>query len=59
MDTRIREVTAQAHAKITEAIRSGDAAAARRRMSRHVCGFARAAAEVDGRERVELTEPED
>ncbi|MDX3382257.1 FCD domain-containing protein [Streptomyces niveiscabiei] len=58
MDTRIREVTAQAHAKITEAIRSRDAAAARRRMSRHVCGFARAAAEVDGRERVELTEPE-
>ncbi|WNM31783.1 FCD domain-containing protein [Streptomyces sp. Li-HN-5-11] len=59
LDTGIREVTAQAHAKITEAIRSGDAAAARRRMSRHVCGFARAAAEVDGRERVELTEPED
>ncbi|WNM31864.1 FCD domain-containing protein [Streptomyces sp. Li-HN-5-11] len=59
MDARVRELTARAHARITEAIRSGDAAAARRRMSRHVCGFARAAAEVDPRERVGLPETED
>ncbi|KAK1184947.1 FCD domain-containing protein [Streptomyces sp. NBS 14/10] len=59
MDARIRELTARAHTRINEAIRAGDEAAARRRMSRHVCGFARAAAEVDRRDRVELTEPED
>ncbi|MCX4766551.1 FadR family transcriptional regulator [Streptomyces sp. NBC_01275] len=58
MDAGIREVTARAHTRITEAVRAGDSAAAMRRMSRHVCGFARAAAEVDGRERVELTKPE-
>ncbi|MGW3565738.1 FadR/GntR family transcriptional regulator [Streptomyces sp. NPDC000941] len=58
MDARIRELTARAHTRITEAIRAGDEAAARRRMSRHVCGFARAAAEVDRRDRVELTEPQ-
>ncbi|MEH0421307.1 FadR/GntR family transcriptional regulator [Streptomyces sp. B21-083] len=58
MDAGIREVTARAHAKVTEAIRAKDAAAARRRMSRHVCGFARAASEVDRREQVGLTESE-
>ncbi len=54
MDAGIRELTARAHARITEAIRTGDAEAARRRMTRHVCGFARAAAEVDQRDRLEL-----
>ncbi|MER7183755.1 FadR/GntR family transcriptional regulator [Streptomyces hyaluromycini] len=54
----IREVTARAHARITDAIRAGDEAAAMRRMARHVCGFARTAAEVDVRERVELADPE-
>ncbi|MFI1035358.1 FadR/GntR family transcriptional regulator [Streptomyces sp. NPDC020951] len=49
MDADIREVTARAHARITEAIRAGDEAAAARRMTRHVCGFARASAEVDSR----------
>jgi GntR family transcriptional repressor for pyruvate dehydrogenase complex len=44
--------------RITDAIRAGDEAAAMRRMARHVCGFARAAAEVDVRERVELADPE-
>lgn len=58
MDAGIREVTARAHTRITEAIRAGDEAAARRRMSRHVCGFARAAAEVDTREGLELGESE-
>ncbi|MFF5254522.1 FadR/GntR family transcriptional regulator [Streptomyces leeuwenhoekii] len=56
MDARVRRLTARTHARITEAIRAGDAEAARRRMSRHVCGFARAAAEVDDRERLDLPE---
>ncbi|MEV0580236.1 MULTISPECIES: FadR/GntR family transcriptional regulator [unclassified Streptomyces] len=56
MDAGVREVTIRAHAKVTEAIRAGDNAAAQRRMSRHVCGFARAAAEVDPRERLDLAD---
>lgn len=59
MDAEIREVTARAHARITEAIRAQDGPAAMRRMTRHVCGFARAAAEVDQRQRVELPAPGD
>lgn len=57
MDAEIREVTARAHAKITEAIRERDGAAAMRRMARHVCGFADAAARVDRRDQVELSGP--
>ncbi|MFI5798062.1 FadR/GntR family transcriptional regulator [Streptomyces sp. NPDC051677] len=49
LDADIRELTARAHARITDAIRAGDEAAAARRMTRHVCGFAQAAAEVDHR----------
>jgi DNA-binding FadR family transcriptional regulator len=56
MDAEIREVTARAHAKITEAIRERDGEAAKRRMARHVCGFAHAVAHVDQRDRVELSE---
>ncbi|MFI1212975.1 FadR/GntR family transcriptional regulator [Streptomyces sp. NPDC020802] len=59
MDDGVRELTARAHARITDAIRAGDGTTARRRMSRHVCGFARAAAEVDPRERVDLARTED
>ncbi|WP_330307907.1 MULTISPECIES: FCD domain-containing protein [unclassified Streptomyces] len=59
MDAEIREVTARAHAKITEAIRERDGAAAMRRMARHVCGFADAAARVDRRDQVELSGPPD
>ncbi|MFF5302929.1 FadR/GntR family transcriptional regulator [Streptomyces sp. NPDC013161] len=58
MDADIRKLTARAHARITEAIRDRDSEAATRRMTRHVCGFARAAAEVDHRDGVELTDPE-
>ncbi|MBA2947869.1 FadR family transcriptional regulator [Streptomyces sp. PSKA28] len=54
MDAEIRAVTARAHASIAKAIRDGDPAAARRRMERHVCGFARAAARVDSRESLDL-----
>ena len=57
MDAQTRELTARAHARITEAIRDGDDAAAMRRMTRHVCGFAQAAAQVDERGRVELVDP--
>ena len=56
MDARIRDLTARAHARITEAIREHDEPAAARRMTRHVCGFARAAAEVDERGLLELAE---
>ncbi|MFF3336366.1 FadR/GntR family transcriptional regulator [Streptomyces sp. NPDC002888] len=54
LNADLREATARTHARITEAIRAGDEGAAMRRMSRHVCGFARAAADVDVRERPAL-----
>ncbi|MER5660291.1 FadR/GntR family transcriptional regulator [Streptomyces mirabilis] len=57
MDAEIRSITARAHAKITDAIRDQDGPAAMRRMARHVCGFADAAARVDRRGQVELSGP--
>jgi len=57
MDAEIRDVTARAHARVTEAIRARDDAAASRRMARHVCGFSHAVAQVDRRARVALSEP--
>ncbi|MCX4831354.1 FCD domain-containing protein [Streptomyces sp. NBC_01016] len=54
LDNDIRRVTARAHARVTESIRAGDQAGAKRRMERHVCAFARAAGRVDQREGVEL-----
>lgn len=57
MDARIRELTARAHAAITEAIREQDEAAAARRMTRHVRGFALEAAQVDERGLLDLGEP--
>lgn len=59
MDAEIRSITARAHAKITDAIRDQDGPAAMRRMARHVCGFADAAARVDRRGQVELSGPTD
>lgn len=50
----IRALTAKAHARITDAIRKQDDAAAGRRMGRHVCGFSAAVAGVDERAQVEL-----
>ncbi|MET9387754.1 FCD domain-containing protein [Streptomyces sp. NPDC002928] len=58
LDDDIRQVTAQAHARVAQAIREQDEAGAKRRMERHVCAFARAAARVDHRERLELTDEE-
>jgi DNA-binding FadR family transcriptional regulator len=54
LDDGIRRVTAQAHSKVTHAIRDQDSAGAKRRMERHVCAFAQAAARLDHRERLEL-----
>ncbi|MET8976606.1 FadR/GntR family transcriptional regulator [Streptomyces sp. NPDC004539] len=48
LDTGTREATVRAHAGVTEAIRAGDAEAARRRMSRHVCGLARVGGSTHG-----------
>jgi len=56
MDSEIREITARAHTKITDAIREQDSPAAMRRMARHVCGFAHAVAHIDRRDGVELSE---
>lgn len=56
MDEEIRELTARAHARVTEAIREQDEPAAARRMARHVYGFARAAAQVDERGLLDLGE---
>ncbi|NUU23533.1 MAG: FadR family transcriptional regulator [Streptomycetaceae bacterium] len=57
MDADIRDVTARAHASITEAIRDRDRDAATRRMARHVCGFSQAVAGVDRRGQVALSDP--
>ncbi|WP_405864204.1 FadR/GntR family transcriptional regulator [Streptomyces sp. NBC_00005] len=54
LDDDIRQVTVRAHARVTKAIRERDEAGAKRRMERHVCAFARAAARVDRRERLDL-----
>ncbi|MER5437713.1 FCD domain-containing protein [Streptomyces sp. NPDC002790] len=58
LDDDIRRVTTRAHARVTRAIRERDEVGAKRRMERHVCAFARAAARVDRRERLEL-EPDE
>ncbi|WP_306320013.1 MULTISPECIES: FadR/GntR family transcriptional regulator [unclassified Streptomyces] len=54
LDDDIRRATVRAHARVTRAIRERDGKGAKRRMERHVCAFARLAARVDMRERLEL-----
>jgi DNA-binding FadR family transcriptional regulator len=49
IDAEVRRVTGRAHASITQAIEKRDAAAAVRRMSRHVHSYAAAVAKVDKR----------
>ena len=56
VDTAVRRTTVQAHARITEAIRAGDADAAVRRMTRHVHSYAAAIVEVDLRTAIEVPE---
>ncbi|MHC5257815.1 FadR/GntR family transcriptional regulator [Streptomyces sp. UC4497] len=54
LDDDIRTLTARAHTRVTASIRDRDEAGAKRRMERHVCAFARAAAGADRREGLEL-----
>lgn len=56
VDESVRAVTVRAHKSITNAIRSGDADAAGRRMRRHVHSYAEAALEVDEREAIEVAD---
>jgi GntR family transcriptional repressor for pyruvate dehydrogenase complex len=56
VDTEVRAVTAKAHWAITNAIRDRDAAAAGRRMRRHVHGYADALAESDERDAIVVGE---
>lgn len=55
-DEAIRATTFQAHARVNAAIRDRDPEAARRRMTRHVHGFADAVLAVDPREQIPLGE---
>lgn len=54
VDDSVRAVTVRAHRSITNAIRSGDADAASRRMSRHVHSYAKAALAVDDRDAIRV-----
>jgi DNA-binding FadR family transcriptional regulator len=56
IDAEVRRLTARAHSSITQAIEKGDAAAAARRMSRHVHTYAAAVAQVD--KRTEIAVPD-
>lgn len=56
VDAAVRETTAKAHARVTDAIRKREVEAARRRMARHVHGFAAAVLEVDPRQEIDLGE---
>ena len=52
----VRRLVIRAHARVFEAIREGDAAAAKRRMGRHVGAYAEALGSVEA-ERLAGTEP--
>lgn len=54
VDDHVRAVTARAHRSITNAIRSGDADAAGRRMRRHVHSYAKAALAMDERQAISV-----
>ncbi len=56
VDGDIRQITVRAHLSITRAIRDRDPDAAVRRMSRHVHAYAEAAAQVDERTAIPLTD---
>lgn len=56
VDDTVRSVTVRAHRSVTNAIRSGDAEAAARRMRRHVHSYAKAALAVDEREAITVDE---
>src|ERR1700692_3902658 len=54
VDDNVRAVTQRAHRSITNAIRSGDADAASRRMRRHVHSYAKAALAMDERDAISV-----
>jgi GntR family transcriptional regulator, transcriptional repressor for pyruvate dehydrogenase complex len=56
IDAEVRRITARAHKSIMEAIQKRDAAAAVRRMTRHVHSYAAAVAEVDNRTEISMPE---
>ncbi|GGL17023.1 FadR/GntR family transcriptional regulator [Nocardia jinanensis] len=57
VDDAVRKTTYKAHKTITDAIHAGDSAAATRRMSKHVHGYAEAVVQVEKRTEIELVEP--
>ena len=58
IDAEVRRATARAHKSITQAIEKGDAAAAVRRMSRHVHTYAAAVAKVERRTEIAVPDAE-
>ncbi len=54
VDDEVRKVTFKAHKTITDAIRAGDSAAATRRMTKHVHGYAEAVVQVEERTEIEI-----
>lgn len=54
IDSEVRRLTARAHSHITEAISRGDAAAAVRRMTRHVHDYREAVTAVEQRTEIEV-----
>jgi GntR family transcriptional regulator, transcriptional repressor for pyruvate dehydrogenase complex len=53
----VRRIALRAHERVTEAIAAGDAPSARRRMARHVCGFASALREEHPGDDIDLDAP--
>ncbi len=56
VDEEVRTTTYRAHKTITDAIRLGDSAAATRRMTKHVHGYAEAVVQVEKRTEIEIEE---
>ncbi|MGH9271598.1 MAG: FadR/GntR family transcriptional regulator [Ilumatobacteraceae bacterium] len=56
VDADVRSTAIRAHHAVTNAIRDGDPAAARRRMERHVHSYATAVLQVEKRREIELTD---
>ncbi|AZG46616.1 HTH-type transcriptional regulator LutR [Gordonia insulae] len=56
VDDDVRRTTYKAHKTITDAIKAGDSAAAMRRMTKHVHGYAEAVVQVEERTKIDLGE---
>ncbi|MGV9710979.1 FadR/GntR family transcriptional regulator [Gordonia sp. NPDC003424] len=56
VDDEVRKTTYKAHKTITDAIKAGDSAAATRRMTKHVHGYAEAVVQVEERTEIDLRE---